>query len=209
MTSYQTVQIVAYTATPIATDYIALAPGYTFSLGSVSIGGGPGVSSGTSFTPTSELSFTVGASNVTMGLPYIIAAGSGCSVTYDATGRVTAAATSITTASVTGTWTSDVSAANVFASTASASNITSRLSILANEVWASGFSALGSIATLSRVSSGVSIVANEVWASGLSVGSVLTTLNFADNQATSFRVENRTADPGSPSVGQIWLRTDL
>ena len=34
-------------------------------------------------------------------------------------------------------------------------------------------------------------------------------VNFADQQATSFRIENRTSDPGSPTTGQIWLRTDL
>jgi hypothetical protein len=28
-------------------------------------------------------------------------------------------------------------------------------------------------------------------------------------QAVSFRLENRTSDPGSPATGQIWLRTDL
>lgn len=37
------------------------------------------------------------------------------------------------------------------------------------------------------------------------VGSV----NFNDQQATSFRIENRTSDPGTPTVGQVWLRTDL
>lgn len=34
-------------------------------------------------------------------------------------------------------------------------------------------------------------------------------VSFADQQATSFRIENRTSDPGSPTTGQIWLRTDL
>ena len=34
-------------------------------------------------------------------------------------------------------------------------------------------------------------------------------VSFADQQATSFRVENRTSDPSSPTTGQIWLRTDL
>jgi uncharacterized MnhB-related membrane protein len=34
-------------------------------------------------------------------------------------------------------------------------------------------------------------------------------IGFNGQQATSFRVENRTTDPGSPAVGQIWLRTDL
>lgn len=37
----------------------------------------------------------------------------------------------------------------------------------------------------------------------------ISSVNFNDQQATSFRVENRTTDPVSPTVGQIWLRTDL
>lgn len=34
-------------------------------------------------------------------------------------------------------------------------------------------------------------------------------VDFADQQALSFRIENRTSDPGTPTTGQIWLRTDL
>lgn len=34
-------------------------------------------------------------------------------------------------------------------------------------------------------------------------------VNFAQQQAVSFVIENRTSDPGSPVAGQIWLRTDL
>jgi len=34
-------------------------------------------------------------------------------------------------------------------------------------------------------------------------------VNFADQQALSFRIENRTSDPGSPTIGQMWIRTDL
>lgn len=34
-------------------------------------------------------------------------------------------------------------------------------------------------------------------------------VNFNNQQATSFRIENRTSDPGTPTVGQLWLRTDL
>jgi hypothetical protein len=35
-------------------------------------------------------------------------------------------------------------------------------------------------------------------------------VNFNGQQATSFRLENRTgSDPGTPTTGQIWLRTDL
>lgn len=40
---------------------------------------------------------------------------------------------------------------------------------------------------------------------GLPTGSV----NFNGQQAVSLCIENRTSDPGSPAVGQIWLRTDL
>lgn len=34
-------------------------------------------------------------------------------------------------------------------------------------------------------------------------------VGFNDQQGISFRIENRTTDPGTPTVGQIWLRTDL
>lgn len=34
-------------------------------------------------------------------------------------------------------------------------------------------------------------------------------VNFAQQQATQFRIENRTSDPGAPADGEIWLRTDL
>ena len=34
-------------------------------------------------------------------------------------------------------------------------------------------------------------------------------VDFSQQQAISFRVENRTSDPASPATGQIWLRTDL
>jgi hypothetical protein len=34
-------------------------------------------------------------------------------------------------------------------------------------------------------------------------------VQFAQQQALQFRIENRTSDPGSPAVGEIWLRTDL
>lgn len=34
-------------------------------------------------------------------------------------------------------------------------------------------------------------------------------VDFDQQQATQFCIENRTSDPGSPAVGQIWLRTDL
>ncbi len=41
------------------------------------------------------------------------------------------------------------------------------------------------------------------------VSAPVAAVNFNGQQATSFRIENRTSDPGSPAVGQIWLRTDL
>ena len=34
-------------------------------------------------------------------------------------------------------------------------------------------------------------------------------VEFAQQQAVQFVIENRTSDPGSPVTGQIWLRTDL
>jgi hypothetical protein len=34
-------------------------------------------------------------------------------------------------------------------------------------------------------------------------------VDFTDNQALNFRIENRTSDPGTPTVGELWLRTDL
>lgn len=32
---------------------------------------------------------------------------------------------------------------------------------------------------------------------------------FNDEEGLGFRFENRTSDPGSPTVGQVWLRTNL
>lgn len=34
-------------------------------------------------------------------------------------------------------------------------------------------------------------------------------VDFGQQEGLTFRVKNRTADPVSPAVGQIWLRTDL
>jgi hypothetical protein len=34
-------------------------------------------------------------------------------------------------------------------------------------------------------------------------------VDFAQQQALQFRIENRTSDPAAPAVGEIWLRTDL
>ena len=42
-----------------------------------------------------------------------------------------------------------------------------------------------------------------------SLGAPVTAVDFAGQEATSFAIENRTSDPGSPANGQIWLRTDL
>lgn len=39
--------------------------------------------------------------------------------------------------------------------------------------------------------------------------SVTGNVDFNQGQAVEMRLENLTADPGSPAVGQIWLRTDL
>lgn len=40
-------------------------------------------------------------------------------------------------------------------------------------------------------------------------GEPTASVEFNGQQALTFRIENRTSDPGSPSAGQIWLRTDL
>jgi hypothetical protein len=34
-------------------------------------------------------------------------------------------------------------------------------------------------------------------------------LDMNQNQVKNMRIENRTSDPASPAVGQIWIRTDL
>jgi hypothetical protein len=34
-------------------------------------------------------------------------------------------------------------------------------------------------------------------------------LNMKGNETKNFVIENRTSDPSSPSVGQMWIRTDL
>jgi len=34
-------------------------------------------------------------------------------------------------------------------------------------------------------------------------------VQFSQQQALQFRVENRTSDPATPAVGELWLRTDL
>ena len=52
------------------------------------------------------------------------------------------------------------------------------------------------------------------WLSGyVGTWTVKTQLNVVDivmsGQAKTLRIENRTTDPGTPSVGQMWLRTDL
>ncbi len=57
-------------------------------------------------------------------------------------------------------------------------------------------------ATSHKNSGGDEILLHEL---GEPTGSV----NFNDQQALSFRIENRTSDPGTPTTGQIWIRTDL
>jgi hypothetical protein len=54
--------------------------------------------------------------------------------------------------------------------------------------------------------------AGTVWTLDLTLDQIplaTAAVNFNSQQATNFRVENRTSDPGSPTVGQVWLRTDL
>lgn len=37
----------------------------------------------------------------------------------------------------------------------------------------------------------------------------IASIDYNGQQAVSFRLENRTSDPESPVIGQIWLRTDI
>lgn len=51
-----------------------------------------------------------------------------------------------------------------------------------------------------------------VWTLDLTLDAInapVASVGFAQQQATQLRIENRTSDPGSPAVGEIWLRTDL
>lgn len=41
------------------------------------------------------------------------------------------------------------------------------------------------------------------------LGDPTASVEFAQQEALQFRVENRTSDPASPAVGQLWIRTDL
>ena len=44
----------------------------------------------------------------------------------------------------------------------------------------------------------------------LSAGATLASdMDFAQNEATSLVIENRTSDPATPATGQIWFRTDV
>lgn len=51
-----------------------------------------------------------------------------------------------------------------------------------------------------------------VWTLDLTLDAIpepVAPVDFAQQEATRFRIENRTSDPVSPAVGEIWLRTDL
>lgn len=97
------------------------------------------------------------------------------------------------------TWTIDAGAVSYAKTTGVAaashahaqSDVTNLVSDLAGKASSSHSHTAGSLPTLDGITA--------------PVGSV----NFNDQQATSFRIENRTSDPGTPTVGQVWLRTDL
>lgn len=196
MTSYQTVQIVAYSAAPLSTDYIALAPGYTLSDGSVApAGGGAPPGSGNSLFWTSAISAQVTGSNVTLDLPAVVAAGSYTSVTVDKYGRVTVganpAASSGTSLTATSAFSTQVTAFNLTldlpATVAAGSYVTvsvdqygrvtggqtSLSTVFVTGTWTSGVSSnnvqgLGSTWTVSRLSSDKSILGVDIWASTIS-----------------------------------------
>ena len=74
-------------------------------------------------------------------------------------------------------------------------------------------SATGDFAAASHAHAGGDITSGTVAAARLPTLDAITApvaaVNFAQQQATSFVIENRTSDPGSPVAGQLWLRTDL
>lgn len=52
----------------------------------------------------------------------------------------------------------------------------------------------------------------EVWTLDLALNEIIPpfdSVDFNQQQALAFRIENRTSDPVAPAVGQIWLRVDL
>lgn len=60
-------------------------------------------------------------------------------------------------------------------------------------------------ATVSRGNLGLGTIATQ----NDSAVTITGNMEFNQHQALQFRLENRTSDPGSPAVGQMWLRTDL
>lgn len=93
-------------------------------------------------------------------------------------------------------------------------------SVATDAIWdAKGDLAVGTgantAAKLTVGTNGKALIAASGEATGLKWGTLdeiaapVASVSFNDQQATSFRVENRTSDPVSPTTGQIWLRTDL
>lgn len=92
--------------------------------------------------------------------------------------------------------------------------------VATDAIWdAKGDLAVGTGAnTASKLTAGTNgkaLIAASGEATGLKWGTLdeiaapVASVSFNDQQATSFRIENRTSDPVSPTTGQIWLRTDL
>ena len=77
-----------------------------------------------------------------------------------------------------------------------------------NPDWSTGDGGITEL-TGDVTATGPGVVAATIAATLDTIPSPAADVDFADQQATSFRIENRTSDPGTPTVGQIWLRTDL
>jgi hypothetical protein len=61
-----------------------------------------------------------------------------------------------------------------------------------------------------HVAANISDLASTVQAYPLDVfADPVAPVEFSQEQALQFVLENRTSDPGSPVTGQIWIRTDL
>lgn len=69
------------------------------------------------------------------------------------------------------------------------------------------------------VSGGGTVITIDVGAVGITeldasvtldaIADPVASVDFAQQQALQFVIENRTSDPGSPVSGQLWLRVDL
>ena len=102
-------------------------------------------------------------------------------------------------------------------------HVTGGTDVIANAVAAgnAGLMTGADKSKLDGIAAGAEVNVNADWDAGSGDAQILNkptldeitppaaSVNFNGQQATAFRIENRTSDPVSPTVGQVWLRTDL